>query len=62
MADTLAASLDIDTGFASSSVKRFEPRPSATAERVGVTSGEVISLYSHFIATLWTRRLRKSTE
>src|SRR5437868_304135 len=31
-ANALAASLDIDTGFASCSVKRFEPRPSATAE------------------------------
>src|SRR5947199_161225 len=47
MANDLAASLDIDTGLASCSVRRFEPRSSATAERVCVKTGEVISGYSH---------------
>ena len=42
MADTLTASLDIDTGFASSNVKRFTPRAFATAERVWVKAGERI--------------------
>jgi len=47
MADALAAILDINTGFASFNVKRFAPLPPATAERVCVKVGEVISFYAY---------------
>jgi hypothetical protein len=48
MADALAASLDIDTEFASCSVKRFEPRPSATADRFRLKAGQLMSCIVSF--------------
>ena len=62
MADTLIASLDIDTGFASSNVKRFTPRAFATAERVWVKAGEMIFSHRHFIATRWIPQLRNKSQ